>query len=107
MPPRPRRTVLAGRAPGRVPPVLYRPTFQTFIGLVVGLIAQTRRRTVRVRWLTGAGLDQCGITAARHRVVHHARWNTGRTAIGSVLSFLPGGPTCSGWRRGPSAVHAR
>jgi hypothetical protein len=31
---------------GRVPPVLHRITFQTFVGLVVGLIAQTRRRTV-------------------------------------------------------------
>jgi hypothetical protein len=32
-------------------------TFQTFIGLVVGLIAQTRRRTV-CGMLTGAGLGQ-------------------------------------------------
>jgi hypothetical protein len=45
------------------------PTFQTFIGLVVGLIAQTRRRTV-CGMFTGAGLEQvwhrsrCGITAA-------------------------------------------
>jgi hypothetical protein len=30
------------------------PTFQTFVGLVVGLIAQTRRRTV-CGMLTGAG----------------------------------------------------
>jgi hypothetical protein len=37
-------------------PCFTAPTFQTFIGLVVGLIAQTRRRTV-CGMLTGAGLD--------------------------------------------------
>jgi hypothetical protein len=37
---------------------------QTFVGLVVGLIAQTRRRTV-CGMLTGAGLDQ---------VWHHSLW---------------------------------
>ena len=45
-------------------PCFTAPTFQTFIGLVVGLIAQTRRRTV-CGMLTGAGLIGCGITAAR------------------------------------------
>ena len=44
-------------------PCFTAPTFQTFIGLVVGLIAQTRRRTV-CGLLTGAGLDQ---------VWHHSR----------------------------------
>jgi hypothetical protein len=39
------------------------PTFPTFAGLLVGLIAQTRRRTV-CGMLTGAGLDQ---------VWHHSR----------------------------------
>jgi hypothetical protein len=38
-------------------PCFTAPTFHTFIGLVVGLIAQTRRRTV-CGMLTGAGLDQ-------------------------------------------------
>jgi hypothetical protein len=41
------------------------PAFQTFVGLVVGLIAQTRRRTV-CGMLTGAGgWIRWGITAAR------------------------------------------
>jgi hypothetical protein len=38
-------------------PCFAAPTFQTFVGLVVGLIAQTRRRTV-CGMLIGAGLDQ-------------------------------------------------
>ena len=38
-------------------PCFTAPTFHTFVGLVVGLIAQTRRRTV-CGMLTGAGLDQ-------------------------------------------------
>jgi hypothetical protein len=38
-------------------PCFTAPTFQIFIGLVVGLIAQARRRTV-CGMLTGAGLDQ-------------------------------------------------
>jgi hypothetical protein len=38
-------------------PCFTAPTFPTFVGLVVGLIAQTRRRTV-CGMLTGAGLDQ-------------------------------------------------
>ena len=49
-------------------PCFTAPTFPTFVGLVVGLIAQTRRRTV-CGMLTGAGLDLGwtgrGITAAR------------------------------------------
>ena len=36
-------------------PCFTAPTFHTFIGLVVGLIAQTRRRTV-CGMLTGGGL---------------------------------------------------
>ena len=38
-------------------PCFTAPTFQTFLGLVVGLIGQTRRRTV-CGMLTGAGLEQ-------------------------------------------------
>ena len=37
------------------------PTFQTFVGLVVGLISQTRRRTV-CGMLIGAGLDHALIS---------------------------------------------
>ena len=49
-------------------PCFTAPTFPTFVGLLVGLIAQTRRRTV-CGMLTGAGLDQ---------VWHHSRASTGR-----------------------------
>jgi uncharacterized membrane protein len=38
-------------------PAFTAPTFRTFIGLAVGLIAQTRRRTV-CGMLIGAGLEQ-------------------------------------------------
>ena len=44
-------------------PCFTAPTFPTFVGLLVGLIAQTRRRTV-CGMLTGAGLE---------RVWHHSR----------------------------------
>src|SRR5688572_26034781 len=44
-------------------------TFQTFIGLVVGLIAETRRRTV-CGMLTGAGLDQVWHHRPRTPIVH-------------------------------------
>ena len=47
-------------------PCFTAPTFHTFIGLVVGLIAQTRRRTA-CGMLTGAGLEQ---------VWHHSRATT-------------------------------
>src|SRR3954451_21528195 len=72
------------------------PTFQTFIGLVVGLIAQTGRRTV-CGMLTGAGLEQVSIgvlVATRpdghhsraHRLFTHARWSA--DALGLVLADL-------------------
>src|SRR6186713_693743 len=48
-------------------PCFTAPTFQTFIGLVVGLIAQTRRRTV-CGMLTGAGLDQVWHHSRAHRM---------------------------------------
>ena len=44
-------------------PCFTAPTFPTFVGLLVGLIAQTRRQTV-CGMLTGAGLE---------RVWHHGR----------------------------------
>src|SRR5215213_4600757 len=48
-------------------PCFTAPTFQTFVGLVVGLIAQTRRRTV-CGMLTGAGLDQVWHHSRAHRL---------------------------------------
>src|SRR4051812_30764554 len=50
------------------------PTFQTFVGLVVGLIGQTRRRTV-CGMLTGAGLDQVWHHSRAHRLFTTARWS--------------------------------
>ena len=61
------------------------PTFQTFIGLVVGLIAQTRRRTV-CGMLTGAGLDQVWHHSRAHRLFSNARWSG--DALGLALADL-------------------
>ena len=66
-------------------PCFTAPTFQTFIGLVVGLIAQTRRRTV-CGMLTGAGLDQVWHHSRAHRLFTHARWSA--DALGLVLADL-------------------
>ena len=52
-------------------PCFTAPTFQTFVGLVVGLIAQTRRRTV-CGMFTGAGLD---------RVWHHSEVISARSGL--------------------------
>ena len=60
-------------------------TFQTFIGLVVGLIAQTRRRTV-CGMLTGAGLDQVWHHSRAHRLFTTARWSG--DALGLALADL-------------------
>ena len=61
------------------------PTFHTFIGLMVGLVAQTRRRTV-CGMLTGAGLDQVWHHSRAHRLFTNARWST--DALGLVLADL-------------------
>jgi hypothetical protein len=61
------------------------PTFQTFVGLVVGLIAQTRRRTV-CGMLTGAGLDQVWHHSRAHRLFANARWSG--DALGLALTDL-------------------
>jgi len=66
-------------------PCFTAPTFQTFIGLVVGLIAQTRRRTV-CGMLTGAGLDQVWHHSRAHRLFTHARWSA--DALGLALADL-------------------
>ena len=64
-------------------PCFTAPTFHTFIGLVVGLIAQTRRRTV-CGMFTGAGLD---------RVWHHRPcpgfWNVGAVRHGRNSASRP------------------
>ena len=61
------------------------PTFHTFVGLVVGLIAQTRRRTV-CGMLIGAGLDQVWHHSRAHRLFTNARWSG--DAVGLVLADL-------------------
>ena len=66
-------------------PCFTAPTFQTFVGLVVGLIAQTRRRTV-CGMLTGAGLDQVWHHSRAHRLFSNARWSG--DALGLVLADL-------------------
>jgi hypothetical protein len=53
-------------------PCFTAPTFHTFLGLVVGLIAQTRRRTV-CGMLTGAGLDRVWRHSRAHRLFTYAR----------------------------------
>jgi hypothetical protein len=49
------------------------PTFNTFSALVVGLIGQTRRRTV-CGMLLGVGLQRCWHHARVHRFFATARW---------------------------------
>src|SRR3954451_23428991 len=66
-------------------PCFTAPTFQTFIGLVVGLIGQTRRRTV-CGMFTGAGLEQVWHHSRAHRLFSNARWSA--DALGLVLSDL-------------------
>jgi hypothetical protein len=66
-------------------PCFTAPTFQTFVGLVVGLIAQTRRRTV-CGMFTGAGLDQVWHHSRAHRLFTNARWSG--DALGLALADL-------------------
>ena len=66
-------------------PCFTAPTFPTFVGLVVGLIAQTRRRTV-CGMLTGAGLDRVWHHSRAHRLFANARWSG--DALGLVLADL-------------------
>ena len=66
-------------------PCFTAPTFHTFLGLVVGLIAQTRRRTV-CGMLTGAGLDRVWHHSRAHRLFSNARWSG--DALGLVLADL-------------------
>src|SRR6478752_2101361 len=66
-------------------PCFTAPTFPTVVGLVVGLIAQTRRRTV-CGMLTGAGLDQVWQHSRAHRLFTNARWPG--DALGLVIADL-------------------
>ena len=66
-------------------PCFTAPTFPTFVGLLVGLIAQTRRRTV-CGMLTGAGLDQMWHHSRAHRMFANARWSG--DALGLALADL-------------------
>src|ERR687890_1869933 len=66
-------------------PCFTAPTFLTFVGLLVGLIAQTRRRTV-CGMLTGAGLDQVWQHSRAHRLFTNARWSG--DALGLALADL-------------------
>jgi hypothetical protein len=61
------------------------PTFTTFGGMVVGLIAQTRRRTV-CGILLGAGLERVWHHTRAHRFFASARWCA--DAVGLVLVDL-------------------
>src|SRR3982075_939087 len=66
-------------------PAFTAPTFRTFTGLTVGLIAQTRRRTV-CGMLLGAGLERLWHHSRAHRFFAAARWCT--DAIGLALLDL-------------------
>ena len=66
-------------------PCFTAPTFPTFVGLVVGLIGQTRRRTV-CGMVTGAGLEQVWHHSRAHRLFTTARWSG--DALGLVLADL-------------------
>ena len=66
-------------------PCFTAPTFPTFVGLLVGLIAQTRRRTV-CGMLTGAGLERVWHHSRAHRLFTNARWSG--DAVGLVLVDL-------------------
>src|SRR3954465_6578788 len=66
-------------------PCFTAPTFPTFVGLIVGLIAQTRRRTV-CGMLIGAGLEQLWHHSRAHRFFALARWSS--DTVGLVLVDL-------------------
>jgi DDE superfamily endonuclease len=75
-------------------PCFTAPTFRTFIGLVVGLIGQTRRRTV-CGMLTGAGLEQFWHHSRAHRFFAVARWSSDMVGLALtdliVTHLLPAG----------------
>src|SRR4051795_11118674 len=87
-------------------PCFTAPTFQTFIGLVVGLIAQTRRRTV-CGMLTGAGLEQVWHHSRAHRLFTNARWSSDALGLGtSAVSVGPVRGRCAGCGAAPPRSRA-
>jgi hypothetical protein len=67
-------------------PCFTAPTLRTFTALAVGLIAQTRRRTV-CGMLLGAGLESVWHHSRAHRFFASARWSADR--VGPVLCEDP------------------
>lgn len=61
-------------------PCFTAPTFATFCGLVTGLIAQTRRRTV-CGMLLGGGLERVWHHTRAHRFFAAARWSPDRVGL--------------------------
>jgi SRSO17 transposase len=66
-------------------PCLTTPTFSTFQGLVLRLIAQTRRRTISAM-LLGACLERLWRHSRAHRFFAAARWSTDQ--VGLALADL-------------------
>ncbi|MGW0633923.1 IS701 family transposase [Streptomyces sp. NPDC002758] len=70
------------------------PGYRTFAGLVVGLIAQTRRRTV-CGMLLGAGLERLWHHSRAHRFFSTARWCADQVGLALadviVACLLPAG----------------
>src|SRR5436305_15058652 len=85
MPPGPTAPCSLGGLLALFRPCFTAPSFPTFVGLLVGLIAQTRRRTV-CGMLTGAGLDQIWHHSRAHRLISNARWSG--DALGLALADL-------------------
>ncbi|EWM12153.1 transposase [Kutzneria sp. 744] len=75
-------------------PCFTAPTFSTFQGLALGLIAQTRRRTV-CGMLLGAGLERLWHHSRAHRFFAAARWSTDQVGLALadliVARLLPAG----------------
>jgi hypothetical protein len=68
------------------------PTFQTFTMMVVGLVAQTGRRTV-CGMLVGAGLQRLWAHHRAHRFFSHARWSLDEVGVrlaGLIVARLVG-----------------
>ena len=61
-------------------PCFTTPTYRTFTGLAIGLIAQTRRRTV-CGMLLGAGLERLWHHSRAHRFFAAARWSADRLGL--------------------------
>ena len=61
-------------------PCFTAPTFATFCGLLTGLIAQTRRRTV-CGMLLGGGLERIWHHSRAHRFFAAARWSPDRVGL--------------------------